>query len=255
MIKALLVDDEIRVLRAIEKNVNWKACGIDYLFTAGDVDSARIQMQKYSPDIVLTDIEMPYGSGLELIEEIRKTDGAVICLCITCHPEFSYMRKAMQLGSIDYILKPVDYGELETVLVKAVETIHGSRYGAGNGPEGRAVKPEAGYYEEDWFISQAQGYIEQHLIEDISVKLLAEHLGCSPSHVMRSFRKRLDMTVVEYVTKKRLEKAKQLLANTDLPIMTVAEFTGYTDYSYFTRVFKKETGITPREYRNSTKPA
>lgn len=255
MIKALLVDDEIRALKAIEKNIHWKSCGIDHLITAGDVDDARTQMQKYSPDIVLTDIEMPDGSGLELIEEIRKSDSSVICLCITCHPEFSYMRKAMQLGSIDYILKPVDYGELEAVLVKAVETIHVSRYGTGAGQESGGIRSEMGYYEEDCFISQAQSYIEQHLIEDISVKGLAEHMGCSASHVMRSFRKRLDMTVVEYVTKKRMEKAKQLLANTDLPIMTVAEFTGYSDYSYFTRVFKKETGITPREYRNGTKPA
>ena len=62
------------------------------------------------------------------------------------------------------------------------------------------------------------------------------------------------MTVVEYITKKRIDKAKQLLTNTDLPIMTVAEYTGYPDYSYFTRVFRKETGVTPRAYRVGVQP-
>ena len=101
MIRALLVDDEIRVLEAIKNNIRWKECGIDHLLTAGDVDDAREKYRLYRPDILLTDVEMPDGNGLELIEGIRSEDSRVICLSITCHPEFSYMRKAMQLGSMD----------------------------------------------------------------------------------------------------------------------------------------------------------
>lgn len=253
MIKALLVDDEIKVRRAIENHIRWKECGIGVLITAEDVEDAKQKVKQYHPDIVLTDIEMPGGSGLELIEEIHRQDEKVICLCITCHPEFSYIRKAMQLGSVDYILKPIDYEELETVLVKAVKTVQVARYGEGK-RETQPQEPELGYYEKDRFLLQAQEYIEQHLIEEISVSALAEHLGCSVSHVMRSFKKQLDMTVVEYITKKRIEKAKQLLLNTDLPIMTIADYTGYPDYSYFTRVFKKETGVTPRDYRSNGRP-
>ncbi|MCF0133124.1 MAG: helix-turn-helix domain-containing protein [Blautia sp.] len=254
MIKAILVDDEIRVLQAIEKNVNWKACGIDYLLTAGDVDAARGLIRKYQPDLLLTDIEMPDGSGLELIEEVLKEWPQVKCICISCHPEFAYLRKAMQLGSVDYILKPVEYAELEMILKKTVQGIQNSRYGEASSGE-LSANPEVGYYEEDRFMEQAKEYIEQHLLEDISIGKLADSIGSSSSHVMRTFKKRLNMTVIEYVTSQRLEKAKQLLSNTDLPIMTVAEFSGYADYSYFTRVFKKETGVTPREYRNNSKPA
>ncbi len=255
MIRALLVDDEIRVLEAIKNNIRWKECGIDHLLTAGDVDDAREKYRLYRPDILLTDVEMPDGNGLELIEGIRSEDSRVICLCITCHPEFSYMRKAMQLGSMDYILKPVDYEELESVLMKAVKVIQRSRYGDGTDTAAEDDRKEGpGYYEEDRFLSRAEEYIEQHLLEEIPISVLAEHLGCSTSHVMRCFRKRLDMTVVEYITKKRIDKAKQLLTNTDLPIMTVAEYTGYPDYSYFTRVFRKETGVTPRAYRVGVQP-
>lgn len=58
------------------------------------------------------------------------------------------------------------------------------------------------------------------------------------------------MSIVEYITKARLDTAKKILKDTGLPIKTVANMVGYDDYAYFTRVFRKELGMSPSQYRS-----
>ena len=255
MIRALLVDDEERVLNAVKENVNWKMCRIDHLLTADDPDIAMSLFEKYRPEIVLTDIEMPGETGLELVEKMRRESQNTKYLCITCHPEFAYMRKAMQLRIDDYILKPIDYEELENVLRKLTQEIIQKRnqdYKKMN--EDSCVDANFHYYEDDKLVELVRGYIADHLLENINIGVLAEHLSCSQSRLMRIFKKKNGLTIMEYLTRERMKKAKRLLEDTDLPISTIASFAGYEDYSYFTRVFKKESGITPREYRELSKP-
>ncbi len=250
MIKVLLVDDEEWVLEALEKNIRWKECGVDYLFKAWTMDDALQYFSAYVPDIVVTDIEMPDGSGLELMERIKEKQADTACLCLTCHPEFDYMRKAMQLGSIDYLLKPVEYEEVERVLKKLVGQVKARRAARAGGTETEEGGREgAAIGEEERLLHSAKEYIRMHLIENINVQDMAGSLHCSASHLMHSFKKSTGKTVIEYVTAQRMEKAKQLLRDSALQVNMVAELVGYEDYSYFSRVFKKETGETPREYR------
>ncbi len=254
MIKALLVDDEPRVLEALEKNIKWKDCGIDYLFKAGTVDDAMQCYMAYEPDVIITDIEMPDGSGLELMEKLKARDAEVAYLCVTCHPEFDYMRRAMQLGSVDYILKPVEYQELEQVLKKIVLQIKIKKYGAADSyAEGQQTERESAenICDDEQLVFKVQQYIRQHLTENINVQELAGKFHCSTSHLMHSFKRKTGKTVIEYVTGERMEKAKNLLRKSNVYVNAVARLSGYEDYSYFSRVFKKETGQTPKEYRES----
>lgn len=256
MIRALLVDDEELVLETLEKNIHWKTCGIDYVFKAETVDEALQLYMTYKPDIIITDIEMPDGSGLELIEKLKAKDASVACLCVTCHPEFGYMRKAMQLGSVDYILKPVEYEELELALKKIIMNLKKQRYGIDTNVNTVSDVDgdfQGSYYEDEKLVFQAQQYIRIHLSENISVQKIAESFHCSASHLMHIFKRKVGKTVIEYVTSERIEKSKQLLRNSDLQVNVVARLAGYEDYSYFSRVFKKETGQTPRDYREKMK--
>lgn len=246
MIRALLVDDEERVLEIFGKNIHWKECEIDYLFTAESIEEALYYCDTYAPEIVITDIEMPDGSGLELIEQLKNKNVLSVFLCVTCHPEFEYMRKAMQLGCTDYILKPIEYEEMEQLLKNLVRRIKEQKLGKVNKTE---IK-EISLYEDDKLVLKVQDYIRSHLVENMSVQKIAEVHHCSVSHLMHSFKKKTEKTVVEYITNERMEKAKVLLKFSDFQINTVAEMSGYEDYSYFTRVFKKIVGYTPREYRN-----
>lgn len=93
-------------------------------------------------------------------------------------------------------------------------------------------------------------YIESHYGEDLFLDQLAEKVEVSPNYLSTYFKAETNMNVIEYLTYVRLEKAKELLQNSHMKIQQIAEITGYRDPKYFNRIFKKNIGITPKEYRN-----
>lgn len=117
----LIVDDEISSIRAVSGMLEWETLGIDRCFTALSAKEARACIQKNRVDILLCDIEMPQESGLELLEWVNAEKLDILCLYMTCYAEFSYAQRAVKLGSIAYLLKPIDPEELERELRKAIE--------------------------------------------------------------------------------------------------------------------------------------
>ena len=86
--------------------------------------------------------------------------------------------------------------------------------------------------------------------EIISLNLVASSVNISPSYFSSLFSQEVGSTFVEYLTGVRMEKAKELLLNPDIPDGTVALKVGYGNYSYFSKLFKDVVGCTPNEYRN-----
>ncbi|WP_158302196.1 helix-turn-helix domain-containing protein [Paenibacillus mesophilus] len=103
----------------------------------------------------------------------------------------------------------------------------------------------------DSAIQEAVRYVNEHAYEDISMQLVASRVGLSQSQFTRKFQKELGISPVKYWTSVRLRKVKQLLAETDEPLETIAELCGYQNAFYLSRVFSKEMDITPSEYRRS----
>ncbi len=93
--------------------------------------------------------------------------------------------------------------------------------------------------------------IDSDLTADLSLSRQAELLNVNASYLSTLFKKETGMTLTEYVTKKRIEHAAFLLASTNLQIQTVAQNCGIYDVNYFTKMFKKQTSKTPREYREN----
>jgi len=98
-------------------------------------------------------------------------------------------------------------------------------------------------------INKIKEMIEQRYQEDISVAKISEEVFLTPNYISMIFKKEMNETISEYITKIRMEKAKTLLKTTDLRILEVAEKVGYEDPHYFTKVFKKYTGVLPQKYR------
>ncbi len=94
-------------------------------------------------------------------------------------------------------------------------------------------------------------YIDADLTADISLKQLAEMNGVSASYLSTTFKKETGKTFVDYVNGKRVDMAKHLLKTTNLQVQTVAQHCGFLDMQYFSKVFKKYTEKTPREYRET----
>ena len=99
-------------------------------------------------------------------------------------------------------------------------------------------------------VSRAAAYIEAHYCEDLSLDTVAKAVYVTPSYLSSLFTQMLGVGFVDYVHRLRIERAKELLSQTNLRNYEIAEQIGYTDHKYFAQVFKKFTGITPSEYRN-----
>ena len=92
-------------------------------------------------------------------------------------------------------------------------------------------------------------YIDSHIQEKISVKDLADLVHVNEQHLMRVFKKENGQSILEYINERRIIIASNLLKDTDYTINFIADCIGCENYSYFTKIFKKYTGFTPREYR------
>ena len=123
MIKIMIVED-MPVYRDYLRNfIDWKAYGFEVCAEARDGREALELYEEYQPDIVLTDIVMPYMNGLELSERLLMDNPELSIILITGNSEFEYARKAVKLGVCDYIVKPFEKEELIVALLKLQDNI------------------------------------------------------------------------------------------------------------------------------------
>ncbi len=100
-------------------------------------------------------------------------------------------------------------------------------------------------------VNQIKNYIRVNLNKKITLFDISEQTHYSISHCEMVFSKTTGLSITNYIIKKRIEKAKSLLVEKALTLTEVADAVGFADYNYFSRVFKKETGISPLLYRNA----
>lgn len=100
-------------------------------------------------------------------------------------------------------------------------------------------------------IEKTREYIASHYHKDLSIEEAAEFTGLSISHFCLLFKQETGYTFLEYLTECRIDKAKYILKNSQVKVYQIAPLVGYQDPRYFTQVFKKMTGMTPSEYRES----
>jgi two-component system response regulator YesN len=233
----MLVDDEEYVLADLHHNVGWKALEVGRVFLEHSAKEALEVYKVYEPDVIISDIEMIEVSGLDLLGQIRMINEEVPFVFLTCHPDFSYMRQAMQLGSCDYLLKPVNYQELEALLQKLLMK------------EKQKQRKLAGEEIPLGLVDSAKQFVEAHLMDIGRIADIAEQLGVSESTLMHQFKKETGWSVSEYIAKTRLANASRLLKSTEWSINMISDMSGFRDAAYFSKVFRKLTNMSPSEYR------
>ena len=121
MFNILLVDDEIQAIHNVKEGIDWHELGIQEVFTAYSMKQAIEIYGTKDVDIMLCDIEMPKGNGIELLKWVRENKAYVENIFLTCHADFSFAKEAISLGSMDYLLKPVPFATLSATIRKAVD--------------------------------------------------------------------------------------------------------------------------------------
>lgn len=125
MLKLLIVDDEILVRLALKSSINWESNGFKLIGEAENGLDALNYIEKFKPDIVLTDISMPHMNGIELIKHIKEKYPQIEVIILSCHNDFDFVREGMKLGAVDYILKlSMKLEDLIEVLNKVKEKIN-----------------------------------------------------------------------------------------------------------------------------------
>ena len=244
----LIVDDQQDVVNAEKEGVDWNRLGVATILTAYSVpDAERLRLDK-KVDVLLCDIEMPRRSGLELLNMIRERKMETRCIFLSAHAEFIYAQEAIRLGGFDYILQPAPYSEIEASVIRAIEDIKEKK------PEVHETKTSQtmdgdSYTGSSSPVASAIDYIRRNLDRDISRSEIAEAIYLNPEYLSRLFKKETGIALNEFIVREKIEQAKSMLKGTNIPVSLIALKMGYTNFSYFSQVFKRHTGLSPLEYR------
>ncbi|QHQ63284.1 response regulator [Anaerocolumna sedimenticola] len=258
--KVLVIDDEPVHVRGMIKHINWGKLGFDKVVGKHNAAEALRLLQEEPFDLVLTDINMPEISGLELIRRINlfgKQPGIII---VSGYNEFTYAQEAIRLGVCAYILKPVKPEEVEeNVLLLAekkqwniMERDSKVEFALLNdileepvtdGTERKNLHP---------VITKILVYIGKNYTRDITVQELAEEFCMNESYLSVLFKKEIGINLSSYMQRYRINRAMELLKNSDMRISEIAYRVGYQNPCYFTEQFKKVFQITPSEVRKTT---
>jgi len=346
MYKVFLADDEIIVREGIRNSIPWSQTPYSLAGEAPDGEIALSMIHDIKPDILITDIRMPFMDGLTLSRNVKQTLPWIKIIILSGHDEFEYAREAISIGVEEYLLKPVSSQDmLKTLdkiagrideekekllsvdnLIKSDILLTRLRYAGKKDIDaiiGEYTKTLENNFDEmtaylilgeiimaaskmaedmdgdlkdiapfslekpvirslvvSWelfmeklkallasvieyrdshtggryraVIVKAREYINTNYASgDISLYSAAFHVGISPNHLSTVFAQETGEHFIEYLTRIRLEKAKQLLRNTAMKSAEIAFEIGFNDPHYFSHIFKKNVGLSPREYRFS----
>lgn len=120
-VSLLIVDDDKYLVDRLEATLQWEKIGVSMVFTAYNIRQAVKLLEEFSIQLLLCDIDMPQGSGLELLEWIRKKQYRLDCVFLSSYANFAYAQKALSLATREYLLKPISNQELEAVLARIVQ--------------------------------------------------------------------------------------------------------------------------------------
>lgn len=123
----LLVDDEEEVIQAIIRKINWEELGFSVVGYADNGIKALEMIEESQPDVVMTDIKMPYMDGMELCSHIRREYPAMKIVLFTGFDEFEYAKEAVHLEVEEYMLKPINATELSDCLKRLKDTLDRER--------------------------------------------------------------------------------------------------------------------------------
>lgn len=246
MYKVFLADDERWITIGLKKMIEKTGLPFQVVGEAYDGVTTLEAVEEKKPEVLFTDIRMPGLDGLALLEKLNERMPDMKVIIISGYSEFSYAKKAIRMHAFDYLLKPIEQEQLDElldrldVLFRREETQESQEE---NLCEPSVVSPN--------IVKKIVKEIKENYAQDISLTELAGKYGFSTGYVSALVKEELGLSFSEYVTGKRIQKAKDLLTNPELSIEQIAELSGYHDYFYFTKVFKRRVGISPNKYRKN----
>ncbi|MFZ6047227.1 response regulator transcription factor [Pseudomonas sp. CR3202] len=210
-------------------------------------------------DMLCAHFNRPDASGLNLLLEIKRTYPSTPITMLTVQHSEELAIWAIRARMWEYLLLPLTSDERSRYL-HSVQQLVEVRRGVNN--FGRKplldhspALPESirltAHHQKHKALSKVMPYIELHFRESVDQKELAQRCGMTPFRFSRLFKEVNGVGFMEYVLGRRMEYAKRLLENSQMPVTSIGYEAGFKDPSYFARAFKQMTGCTPSEYRQN----
>lgn len=245
MYKVMLIDDEPIIVEGLTRVLPWEEYGCKIVATASDGVEGSSLIRKEQPDLIFSDIAMPEMDGLTMIAGLKSEFPNMQISILTGYRDFEYAQKAIRLGVCRFLLKPSNLEEIKEALTVMCDRL--KQNGVVPQEEGEEDKSkEAGSF----IVKKALEYLEQNYVHKLTLTDVAEKTYVSQWHLSKLLNKYTGKNFSELLNHIRIEEAKKLLADPSLRIGEIAEQVGFIDFAHFSRVFKKQTGISANEYRN-----
>ena len=210
------------------------------------------------PDLVITDVMMPVMDGYELCKEIKTSEilNHIPVVIITAKWQVADRIKGYEEGADAYLSKPFSADEMLVIVAKLLEQRKvlrekfSSAIVSGDISAVTVCKENEKGVAEKRFVDKVTKMVEDNITNpNLNADILCEMLFMSRSQLDRKMKAVTGFTCTNFIIQVRMESAKQMLLNSDEPIGDIAYKCGYTDTSYFSRVFKQVFAVTPSQMR------
>lgn len=239
MWKVFAADDEGYIREALKKLIDWEKmnCKLEEVFNDGQELADRMKIEQ--PDIVITDIKMPGMDGLDVCKFINENYPDIQVIILTAHSDFENARKAIKYNVCEYILKISIVDELPVAIEKAIQKAESFK----------RTKESSVLGDNVTLLEQIDHYIAQNYKNHISLEDISDALHMNGSYLSRFYKNKTGINLFDAILNCRIEAAKEYLKKTDRKAYEISELVGFKDEGYFSKMFKKITGLSPKDYR------
>jgi len=262
MYKVLIADDETLDLEGMKTFIPWASFGMEIVGAVTNGFSACELIENQHIDVLVTDVNMPNMSGIELAKRVKEKYSDVRIVFVSGYRDFHYAKEALSLQAVNYVLKPMNEDELTRSLDQIRSDLDESRKreevarevqrmlsASARQAQTTAIDAkEAGKNAK--LIQEIIGMMRDSLDRQLTLREVADRFSFSPNYLGQLFKEAAGQTFHEYFAALRMEKAAELLRDPKLRIYEVAYQVGYRYMPYFSRQFKETYRMTPQEFRN-----
>ena len=243
MHRIVIVDDEPHISEGLAKLIHHISPDTYETVTFSDSEAALafLRSDARRANLLITDIRMPRMTGFELIEEANRLNPDMLCTIMTGFSEFEYAKKAIDLGVVSFLVKPIETEELKKLLERL-----SARTARGKSADSAADISVSKFSRETIYMKHEA----EENYASFSMDAIAGKLQLSRDYLFRMYKKETGQNLTDYLLEVRIQKAKEFLMQPGkYKVYEVSELVGYSDYAYFSKIFKKETGMTPKYFQ------
>jgi len=232
----VIVEDEFRIRQGLGQLINKVNLGCQVIGEAENGYEGLKIIIDTEPDIVMTDIQMPKMDGLAMIKKAREMGMKCIFVILSGYADFEYARQGIKLGVREYLLKPATISDVKKLLINLTANVAKRQMSE---TKTQMYSPVI----KDMIVTMEASYGLR-----LGLDTFSEKYRLTPEYISNLFAKETGTTFSNYLKRIRMEKAKELILETDMKIYEVACSVGYPDQKYFSKVFKEYNGVSAKQF-------